>query len=103
MYLLYHQTMCEGALFVDKLPVNYLNIPSFCRRIAERENCTVRGPLDACFASFKQLFADAYLHSYDQGEMVIPHARYRDLMAHFHAEFPGKIIDVSARGRSERS
>ena len=26
--------------------------------------------MDACFASYKQLFADAYLHSYEQGEMA---------------------------------
>ena len=51
--------------------------------------------MDACFASFKQLFADAYLHSYDQGEMARHHARYRDLMDHFRAEFPNRIIDIS--------
>ena len=51
--------------------------------------------MDACFASFKQLFADAYLHSYDQCEMARHHARYRDLMAHFQEEFPGRVIDIS--------
>ena len=55
----------------------------------------IRGPMDACFASFKQLFADAYLHSYEQGEMARHHARYRDLMAHFREEFPNRIIDIS--------
>jgi hypothetical protein len=50
--------------------------------------------MDACFASFKQLFADAYLHSYDQAEMARHHARYRDLMAHFRREFPSRFIDV---------
>ena len=51
--------------------------------------------MDACFASFKQLFADAYLHAYEQTEMARHHARYRDLMAHWHREFPGRIIDIS--------
>lgn len=86
----------KKPFFVDKLPVNYLNVPLILAALPNAKIVhLVRGPMDACFASFKQLFADAYLHSYDQGEMARHHARYRDLMAHFHAEFPGKIIDVS--------
>ena len=85
----------KKPFFVDKLPVNYLNLPLILAALPNAKIVhLVRGPMDACFASFKQLFADAYLHSYDQGEMARHHARYRDLMAHFHAEFPGKIIDV---------
>ena len=55
----------------------------------------VRGPMDACFASFKQLFADAYLHSYDQAEMARHHARYLDLMALWRERFPGRFFDIS--------
>lgn len=84
------------ARFVDKLPVNYLNLPLILAALPNaRVVHLVRDPMDACFASFKQLFADAYLHSYDQQEMARHHARYRDLMAHFHEAFPGRIIDVS--------
>ena len=86
----------KKPFFVDKLPVNYLTLPLILAALPNAKIVhLVRGPMDACFASFKQLFADAYLHSYDQGEMARHHARYRDLMAHFHCEFPGKIIDVS--------
>jgi len=82
--------------FVDKLPVNYLNLPLILAALPNaRVVHLVRGPMDACFASFKQLFADAYLHSYEQGEMARHHIRYRELMAHYHACFPGRIIDVS--------
>ncbi len=54
-----------------------------------------RDPMDACFASFKQLFADAYLHSYDQREMARHHARYRRLMEVWRARFPGRFLDIS--------
>ena len=86
----------KSPFFVDKLPVNYLNIPLILAALPKAKIVhLVRGPMDACFASFKQLFADAYLHSYDQCEMARHHARYRDLMAHFRHEFPGRIIDIS--------
>jgi tetratricopeptide (TPR) repeat protein len=82
--------------FVDKLPVNYLNIGLILAALPNAKIVhLVRGPMDACFASFKQLFADAYLHSYDQEEMARHHVRYRNLMAHWHREFPGRIIDIS--------
>lgn len=51
--------------------------------------------MDACFASWKQLFADAYPHSYDQGEMARHHMRYRDLMQKWHEVMPGRILDVA--------
>jgi len=86
----------KSPFFVDKLPVNYLNIPLILAALPKAKFVQlVRGPGDACFASFKQLFADAYLHSYDQSEMARHHARYRDLMAHFRQEFPGRIVDIS--------
>jgi len=50
--------------------------------------------MDACFASFKQLFADAYPHSYEQGEMARHFARYHRLMAIWRERFPGRFHDV---------
>jgi hypothetical protein len=54
----------------------------------------VRDPMDACFASFKQLFADAYPHSYDQGEQARHFVRYHRLMAHWREAFRGRFLDV---------
>jgi len=86
----------KTPFFVDKLPVNYLHVPLILAALPRaRIVHLVRGPMDSCFASFKQLFADAYLHSYEQGEMARHHVRYRDLMAHYRACFPGRIMDVS--------
>ncbi|MDZ7768281.1 MAG: sulfotransferase [Woeseiaceae bacterium] len=51
---------------------------------------------DGClFASFKQLFADAYPHSYDQAEMARHHARYYHLMAVWRERFAGRFLDIS--------
>ena len=96
---LYLQTSARmrGAspFFVDKLPVNYIHLPLILAALPNAKVVhLVRGAMDACFASFKQLFADAYLHSYDQREMARHHIRYRQLMAHFRSEFPGRFIDI---------
>jgi len=81
--------------FVDKLPQNYLMIPLILKALPNaRVVHLVRDPMDACFASFKQLFADAYLHSYDQQEMARHHARYRRLMAVWRERFPGRFFDI---------
>jgi hypothetical protein len=51
--------------------------------------------MDACFASYKQLFADAYLHSYDLEEMARHHCRYRGLMDVWRERFGGRFLDIS--------
>jgi tetratricopeptide (TPR) repeat protein len=96
-YLRASATMRNGApRFVDKLPGNYLYLPLI---LAALPNARVvhltRDPIDSCFASFKQLFADAYFHSYDQGEMARHHIRYRRLMDHWRRLFPERFLDVS--------
>ncbi|GAB3312765.1 tetratricopeptide repeat-containing sulfotransferase family protein [Haliea atlantica] len=81
--------------FVDKLPQNYLLLPLILAALPNaRIVHLVRDPMDACFASFKQLFADAYLHSYDQGEMARHHARYFRLMQCWRERFPGRFLDL---------
>ncbi len=82
--------------FVDKLPTNFVYIPLILKALPNaRIVHLVRQPMDASFASFKQLFADAYLHSYQQDEMARHHVRYLKLMDIWRERFPGKIIDVS--------
>ena len=80
---------------MDKLPQNYLLLPLILKALpgAKIVHLT-RNAADACFASFKQLFADAYLHSYDLGEMARHHCRYRRLMECWRERFPGRFFDV---------
>jgi len=86
----------DTPYFVDKLPQNYLMIPLILKALPNAKIVhLVRNPMDACFSSFKQLFADAYLHSYDQLEMARHHVRYRQLMATWREHFGDRFIDVS--------
>lgn len=82
--------------FVDKLPTNYLYIPLILKALPRaRIVHLTRNPMDACFASFKQLFADAYPHSYDQAEMARHHARYFHLMALWRERFADRFHDIA--------
>ena len=84
------------AKFVDKLPSNYLNIPLILKALPNAKIVhLIRDPMDACFSSYKQLFADAYLHSYDQQEMARHHIRYLKLMQVWRERFPGRFFDIS--------
>jgi tetratricopeptide (TPR) repeat protein len=82
--------------FVDKLPLNYLHVGLIAKALPNAHIVHVtRDPLDSCFASYKQLFADAYPHSYDQREMARHYVRYRRLMDHWRAVMGERIIDVA--------
>jgi Tfp pilus assembly protein PilF len=86
----------QTAYFVDKLPQNYLMIPLILAALPAAKIVHLqRDPMDACFASFKQLFADAYLHSYDQAEMARHHRRYLHLMAVWRERFGERFLDIS--------
>jgi tetratricopeptide (TPR) repeat protein len=81
--------------FVDKLPPNYRYLPLILAALPRAKIVHLRrDPMDACFASFKQLFADAYPHSYDQGEMARHHARYHQLLATWRARFGGRFLEI---------
>lgn len=85
----------DRARFVDKLPANFLYLPLILKALPQaRVVHLVRHPVDACFASFKQLFADAYPHSYDLGEVARHFVRYYRLMALWRERFPDSFLDV---------
>ena len=95
-YLL-RTTRLRGTLprFVDKLPYNYLFLPHILAALPGAKIIhLVRDPRDACFSVFKQLFADAYPHSYDLEEMARHFVRYHRLMALWRERFPGRFLDV---------
>ncbi len=95
-YLL-RTTRLRGTLprFVDKLPYNYLFLPHILAAFPRAKIIhLVRDPRDACFSVFKQLFADAYPHSYNLEEMARHFVRYYRLMAMWRERFPGRFLDV---------
>ena len=82
--------------FVDKLPHNYLYVGLIASALPNARIVHVtRNPIDSCFANYKQLFADAYFHTYDQREMARHYVRYRRLMQHWATVLPGRFLDVA--------
>ena len=82
--------------FVDKLPQNYLHVPMILKALPNAKIVHLtRNAMDSCFASFKQLFADAYLHSYDLEEMARHHCRYRHLMDVWRERFGDRFLDIA--------
>lgn len=82
--------------FVDKLPLNFLYLPLILKALPNAKIVHLRrNPMDACFSSYKQLFADAYLHSYDQQEMARHHARYYRLMQVWRERFGDRYFEVA--------
>ncbi len=81
--------------FVDKLPYNYQNLPLILAALPNAKIIhLVRDPMDVCFSVYKQLFADAYPHSYDLEEMARHFVRYYRLMDIWRQRFPGRFLDV---------
>ena len=86
----------DAPRFVDKLPSNYLYVPLILKALPNAKIIHLRrNPMDACFSSFKQLFADAYPHSYDLREMARHHARYCRLMGTWRERFGDRLFEVA--------
>ena len=82
--------------FVDKLPINFMYVPLILKALPNARIVHLRrNPMDACFSSFKQLFADAYQHSYDLEEMARHHARYYRLMETWRERFGDRFFDIA--------
>lgn len=85
----------DAPHIIDKLPSNYLYLPLI---LAALPNARIihmrRDPLDSCLAIFKQLFADAYLYSYDLGEIARHYKRYQSLMDAWRNRFGDRFIEV---------
>ena len=82
--------------FTDKEPANFLNIDFICRALPKaRILHLVRDPLETCFSNLRELFSDINAWSYNQLELADYFIQYRRLMAHWHARWPERILDVS--------
>ena len=97
MYMQTTSTVAGDApRFVDKLPTNFLFVPLILKALPNAKIVHLRrNPMDACFSSYKQLFADAYPHSYDQEEMARHHARYYRLMETWRERFGDRYFEVA--------
>ncbi len=83
-------------LLIDKLPSNFINIGYIQRALPNAKVIHIgRNPMDTCFSNLKELFSNACVYSYDQGELARYYRLHRQLMAHWQATFPGFVLDVS--------
>ncbi|HEY7887806.1 MAG TPA: sulfotransferase [Steroidobacteraceae bacterium] len=81
--------------FTDKLPNNFSHIGLIH---AILPHATVidarRHPMDACFSTFKQYFAEGQNFSYDLEDLGRYYRCYLALMDHWDAVLPGKVLHV---------
>lgn len=82
--------------FTEKLPPNLLNAGLIAKALpGARILHMVRDPMDTCFSNLRTYFGNAAGYSYEQQTLTAYHGHYRDLMRHWHAVMPGRILDVS--------
>ncbi len=85
----------ETKYFVDKMPLNFLYVGLILQALpAARIINMRRDPVDTCFSCYKQLFGAHYRFSYDLQELAAYYKLYDELMLHWQALAPGRIMDV---------
>ncbi len=81
--------------FIDKMPNNFRHIGLMhlilpnARIIDARRN-----PMACCFSNFKQLFASGQEFTYGIEDIARYYRSYADLMQHWDAVLPGKVLRV---------
>lgn len=81
--------------FIDKMPNNFAHIGLLS---AILPNATIidarRNPMDCCFSGYKQLFAKGQNFTYALSDIGRYYRAYVELMRHWDAVLPGKVIRV---------
>lgn len=86
----------QGApFFIDKMPNNFRHIGLIHLILPNAKIIDARrDPMDCCFSGFKQLFAEGQEFTYGLTEVGRYYADYVDLMDHWDAVLPGKVLRV---------
>ena len=81
--------------FTDKLPNNFSHVGLIHAMLPHATVIDVRRhPMDACFSTFKQYFAEGQNFSYDLDDLGRYYRCYLALMDHWDAVLPGKVLHV---------
>jgi tetratricopeptide (TPR) repeat protein len=81
--------------FTDKLPNNFGHIGLIHTILPHATVIDVRRhPMDACFSTFKQYFAEGQNFSYDLEDLGRYYRCYLALMDHWDVVLPGKVLHV---------
>jgi tetratricopeptide (TPR) repeat protein len=85
----------DKSHFIDKLPNNFLHV-ALIKTILP--NATIidarREPMAACFANFKQMFAQGQEFTYSLEDIGHYYADYLRQMAHWHSILPSGVLTV---------
>jgi tetratricopeptide (TPR) repeat protein len=81
--------------FIDKMPNNFSHVGLIHAMLP---NATVvdvrRHPMDACFSTYKQHFAEGQSFSYDLDDLARYYRCYLGLMDHWDEVLPGKVLHL---------
>jgi len=84
-----------APFFIDKMPNNFRHIGLINLILPNAKIIDARRhPMAGCFSGFKQLFASGQEFSYGLDEIGTYYKDYVDLMDHWDAVLPGKILRV---------
>ena len=86
----------QGApFFIDKMPNNFRHIGLIHLILPNAKIIDARRePMDCCFSGFRQLFAEGQEFTYGLREVGQYYRDYVDLMRHWDAVLPGRILRV---------
>jgi len=81
--------------FVDKTLENYLHVGAIALMFPKAVILhAVRDPVDTCLSCYRQLFAHGAETLYDLAGIGAEYVAYREVMAHWRAVLPGRVVDV---------
>lgn len=90
-----HQHRGDSPFFTDKNPNNFVHVGLLHLILPNAKIINARRhPLDSCFGSYKQLFAQGQQFTYNLVELGEYYLQYQRLMDHWHEALPGKVLDV---------
>ncbi|MGB0134349.1 sulfotransferase family protein [Dokdonella sp.] len=79
----------------EKMPGNFQLIGFIRSALPQAKVIHVcRDPKDLCFANLREYFVDGVRYSNSMDDVAHFHGQYRGLMQHWHASYPGFVIDV---------
>jgi tetratricopeptide (TPR) repeat protein len=85
----------QRPFFIDKMPNNFRHIGLIHLMLPNAKIVDVRRePMACCFSNLKQLFAGGQEFSYSIEDIARYYRSYLDLMRHWHAALPGRLLRV---------
>lgn len=81
--------------FIDKMPNNFSHVGLIHAILPNAKIIDVRRhPMDACFSTFKQYFAEGQTFSYDLVDLARYYRAYLALMDHWDRVLPGRVMHL---------